>query len=83
MRASRAGRAIQNPILPNIRLASLETGTLRQVLRTEASPHAAVGERVPHDPCRRGGQAPLHHLHLLIAAGPGHLVEVSHEHRAS
>ena len=30
--ASRAGRAIQNPILPNIRLASLEAGTLRQVL---------------------------------------------------
>jgi hypothetical protein len=27
---------IQNPILPNIRLASLEAGTLRQVLRTES-----------------------------------------------
>ena len=39
--ASRAGRAIQNPILPNIRLASLEAGTLRQVLRTEAFNQAA------------------------------------------
>ena len=39
--ASRMGRAIQNPILPNIRLAALEAGTLRQVLRTEAFNQAA------------------------------------------
>jgi hypothetical protein len=39
--ASRAGRAIQKPILPNIRLASLEAGTLRQVLRTGAFNQAA------------------------------------------
>ena len=39
--ASRAGRAIQNPILPNIRLASLNSGTLRQVLRTGAFNQAA------------------------------------------
>jgi hypothetical protein len=35
------GRAIQNPILPNIWLASLEAGMLRQVLRIEAFNQAA------------------------------------------
>jgi hypothetical protein len=37
----RVGRAIPNPTLPNIRLASLEAGPLRQVLRTEAFNQAA------------------------------------------
>jgi hypothetical protein len=41
MRRPGRGRAIQNPTLPNIRLASLNSGTLRQVLRTGAFNQAA------------------------------------------
>jgi hypothetical protein len=41
------GCAIQNPILPNIRLASLEAGMLRQVLRTEAFNQAAHASTAP------------------------------------
>ncbi len=57
--ASRAGRAIQNPILPNIRLASLKAGTLRQVLRTAAfnqAAHTEIPSAVTRDALRKLGR---------------------------